>query len=132
MTAKSKCPDSPLKGDANILIFPDLNSSNISYKLLQKLGGYDATGPIFMGLAKPVNEFSKVTSIEDALALVSMTVIQTKACQSYALNTATSKKSKKTGTGKKYNPLELIPANVRKIIDSAREKEAKKNKGKEE
>ena len=75
--AKIKCPQSPLKGDANILIFPDLNSGNISYKAIEYIGGLNAVGPILQGLNKPVNDLSRGCSVEDIVLLTAITVLQT-------------------------------------------------------
>lgn len=74
--AKIKCPDSPLKGDANILIFPDLNSGNICYKAMQYMGGVRAIGPILQGLKKPVNDLSRGCSVEDIIAVTAITALQ--------------------------------------------------------
>lgn len=74
--AKSKCKDSPLKGDANILIFPDLQSGNIGYKLMQRFGGYKAIGPIIQGLNKPINDLSRGTSVEEIVLSVAITLLQ--------------------------------------------------------
>ncbi len=74
--AKLKCPKSPVKGNANVLIFPDLNSGNIGYKLIQRLAGYSATGPIIQGLNKPVNDLSRGCSVKDIVNAAIITVLQ--------------------------------------------------------
>jgi phosphate acetyltransferase len=73
---RKKCADSRLEGDANVLIFPDLNAGNIGYKLVERLGHYRAIGPVMQGLNKPVNDLSRGSSIEDIAALAAVTVLQ--------------------------------------------------------
>lgn len=71
-----KAPNSPIRGDANVFIFPNLESGNIGYKMAQRLGGYEAVGPILQGLNKPVNDLSRGTSEDEVYALAIITAAQ--------------------------------------------------------
>lgn len=74
--AKIKCPQSHLKGKANVLIFPDLEAGNISYKLVQRLGKARALGPLILGLNKPCCDLSRGCSVEDIIDCVAITAIR--------------------------------------------------------
>ena len=75
--AELKAPESKVAGKARVFIFPNLESGNIGYKIAQRLGGYEAIGPILQGLNKPVSDLSRGCNEEDVYKLAIITAAQT-------------------------------------------------------
>ena len=74
--AALKAKGSPIQGDANVLVFPNLSAGNIGYKLMQRFGGFMAVGPIAQGMRKPINDVSRGATVNDIVQAVAITVLQ--------------------------------------------------------
>ena len=76
--AELKAPDSKIKGNANVFIFPNLSAGNIGYKLMQRFGGFKAFGPISQGMRRPINDVSRGANVNDIVQAIAITALQDK------------------------------------------------------
>lgn len=73
VVANTKCPGNPVAGQANVFVFPEINAGNIGYKIAQRLGGFDAYGPILLGLNAPINDLSRGCNAEEVYSMAIIT-----------------------------------------------------------
>ena len=71
--ARTNCPNNPVAGHANVFVFPDINAGNIGYKIAQRLGNFDAYGPILLGLNAPINDLSRGCNAEEVYSMAIIT-----------------------------------------------------------
>ena len=71
--ARTKCPGDPVAGRANVFVFPDINAGNIGYKIAQRLGNFDAYGPILLGLNAPINDLSRGCNADEVYSMAIIT-----------------------------------------------------------
>lgn len=71
-----KCPNCPFQDNANVFIMPNLDAGNISYKIMQRIGGFEVAGPIILGMDKPINDLSRGAGLAEVLALSYITALQ--------------------------------------------------------